>query len=1076
MFARALLSSVAIAVLVSAGSAVQAAAAVNGVAGAASSVQAEPIVAYSPALSRDRVAFAMGGEVWLTDRTGGSAVRLTTGAGVTPTGGVAFSPDGTQIAYSAAYGGDADVYVMPVEGGAARRLTFAGQAEEVVGWSADGRTIRFRSTRDTFYPMYGLPRVFAVPVEGGPSAALDYPVAYNVAYSEDGLRVAVEPQQLINISWKQYRGGDQRRILLVDPQTMAQRDLPGPLGNDHDPMWIDGALYFLSDRDGRTGLYRYDPATEAIVRVFDPGTLDIKSASAGPGGIIFAQLNGISVFDPTTGTAARLSIRPVGDDPGARPTTVDLSKSVIDADVSDVGEVAIEARGRTLLIDAAGQLRVHGDSDHVERAPAFIREGQVSVFSDAVGHNQLVRIGGEGEDVATLLPFETSAYYQAPVWSSDGRRVVYLDLMANVWVAEPGQEPRQIDREARATPRMAWSRWGAVWSKDGDRLAYSRSLSSGLSAVFVWSAHDGRSVQVSPSEVDARDPAWDADGERLWFSASNNTPPGHGYLDQTGQVRKPATRKVFSVRPQGQGWSRPRASAAPARRYEGVYAGEAPGSLYLLETRNPAGMQVFSMTSTQALLSIDADSEEAAPVELITDIGGFYPGDLFERFTTSFRMSRNRSKALYRTGDDWKVADLSEGAVARTRTLALNQAVAVVEPRREWRQMAGDAIRQVEYLLHDPTHPTPNYAAWRALYLPLSERVRSRADLTYLLEDMMGELHLSHADVAPSFTDTGGDRRPAPGSLAADVEIEHGRYRLKRIYSAPMFGDGPAAPLDDLDLGAGVGDVIVSIAGQPVTAERDLAEYLQGAAGKPTQLCLSASGRKGDERCARIKPVENDAPLRFAAWLDERQAIVDRLGGGRVGYLHSSDTMESGMAEFNAARYAQHEREGFVVDVRYNGGGMAADYLIQTLTAPELSRWIMPQGRSSTTPAPHLGGPKVLITNAYCGSGCDTYAYYFKAQNVGPIVGTPTWGGVSGGGGAPTLLDGGLINVPQYTMTDVQGAYALEGQAVQPTLPIDLTLRDMAQGRDVQLEAAVAEVMRRLIEGDSAKSGLTSAP
>jgi tricorn protease len=1024
------------------------------------SAQAQPIVAQKPTMSATQVAFTMGGEVWLVDRAGGAARRVTSGAQAPVNGGNAFSPDGKLLAYTARYGGDADVYVIPVAGGQPKRLTFSGEPDEVVGWSADGLSILFRSTRDTYYPGYGLPRVYAVAVGGGPARPLPFPIAYSAALSPDGTQAAVEPQQYINISWKHYRGGDQRRLLLVDLRSLAERPLPGTGGNDHDPAWVDGKLYFISDRDGRSTLYSFDPESQAVTRLFDPGEWDVKHASGGPGGIVFTQLNGISIFDIATGSVRPLAVTPIGDMPGAASASSDLSKQIFDAAVSDTGEVALEARGRIVVANARGALTVFGGSDHMERAPAFAAPGKVTAFSDASGTNQLVVHDTVTRGETQPFRIAGSGYFRVPTWSRDGRRLAYMDLLQNIWVARPGSPPLQIDTERKLVPIMGWNTWDAVWSDDGQELAYSRTMDNGLFAVFIWSAADGKVRQVTPGDVDSKNPAWDADGKRLWFTASNNTPPAGAYLDQTDKMRPAAVRSVFSITREGGRWSDPRPLGLPAQRYEGLFAQKSSGKLLLLETIIPVGSATFSTAGTQTLHAADADAATPVQKVIAERIEGIYPGELHGRFTTSVRVSSDRSKVVYRAGGTWTVATVDGLTATDQRTLSLTEARVTTNPRQEWQQMFGDTMRQLTYLFHDPTHPPHDFAAWRARYEPLVAGIGSRQDLTYVQEDILGELHLSHADVNEGRGDDEGSR-PATGTLAADMRIDGGRYRITRIYHAPMFGADAVSPLDEPALRAVPGDWIVSIAGRPVSADRDITEYLQETAGRSTPVCLS-NGRKGGERCAEVKPLANDASLRFASWLSERREMVHRLSGGRIGYIHSSDTVETGLAEFNQARYALHDREGFIVDVRFNSGGFAADYFVGTLTAPLLSRWQMPEGRTATTPFPLLDGPKAMITNAYCGSGCDTYAYYFKQLGIGPLVGTPTWGGVSSSGGPPIMMDGGWITTPQYAMTDPQGHYDLEGKAVQPTIPVNYPLRDMAAGRDPQLERAVAEVVGKL--------------
>lgn len=1020
---------------------------------------ADPVVAQNPTLGPSMIAFTMGGEVWLVGRGGGTAHRITNGADAPLTGGNAFSPDGRTLAYTATYGGNANVYVIPVAGGTPRQLTFDAKPDEVVGWSHDGQRVLFRSTRNTFYPDYGLPRVYSVSKNGGPPEALPFPVAHDVSYSSDGAQVAVETQQFVNESWKDYRGGDQLRILLVDPKTLAQNALPGPLGNDFDPMWVGGELYFLSDRDGRMTLYAYDPKSGAVHREFDPGIWDVKGASAGPGGIIISQLDKISIFDPATRKLQPIEINPVGELPGTAPKKVDLSKQIVDAAVSDTGAVAFEARGRIVVIDDKKHTSIYGDSSHAERSPAFETPTKVSAFSDASGSYQLISHDIATQAKSNVLHFDHSAYYFNPVWSPDGKGFAYMDGMGGIWVASPGGRPSRIDRSATAGP---WLDWDAAWSPDGTRLAYSRLLPNGLAAVFVWSAASGQIQQVTPSDVEARHPAWSADGGKLWFLASNDTPPAQAYLGQMDKLQRQWTSRVFWTKAEGGGWSRPQMLSLPARRYEGLVVQKQPGQLLILETVVPPDSFNFSDAPTQTLLSVDADAADPKAKPLIKGISGFSLADFFGHFQTTFRASSDRSRFLYRKDGDWTLATIKNGAVSRQDRVSLGGATIETDPRAEWRQMFNESFRELDYFFHDPTHPPRDFAAWKQRYEPLVRVLASRQDLTYLLNDVAGELHMSHAGAYTPMPDSGSPPPPATGTLAADFKIENGRYRITRVYHTTMFGAQAHAPLDASGLAAQPGDYITRIDAKSVTPDRSLAEYLQGTAGEKIKLCVSSQPTGPQQRCADVKPVANDTTLRFAAWLKERQAIVDRLSGGCLGYIHVPDTVESGMIKFNQARYAQHDRKGFVVDLRYNGGGYAADYFTEALTAPLLARWLMPEGRTMTTPGLWLQGPKAMVINGYCGSGCDTYAYFFKSRNIGPLIGTPTWGGVSGSGNLPKLIDGTYFTVPSYTFEDPQGNPALEGHAVQPTIPVEQTLKDMEEGRDPQLVRAVEVLMQKL--------------
>lgn len=1016
-----------------------------------------PLVAQMPSLSAAHVAFNHGGELWIVSREGGTARRLTTGAGVPSTGGSAFSPDGSRIAFTATYGGDADVYVLDVEGaGKPQRLTFDQRSDEAIGWSRSGDRVLFRSARQTFYDGYGLPRAYSVDLAAGRPLPLPFPLAYNVAFATDGRLAAVEPQQLVNTSWKQYRGGDQRRIVLTDAVTLGERPLPGPPANDFDPMWVEDTLYFVSDRSGRQALHAYTSSGE-VRQLFDPGWRDIKSASLGPGAIVFSRIDGIGLYDLESGQAHMLSID-TGLQAGVEDLTVDLAHHIVDAAIADDGRVAFEARGRVALVDLKGRIASLGASGHALRVPEFRSDSRLSVFSDESGNYRLATYDLEESEVFQSLGMQGSALHTGVVWSRDGKVGLSVDSAFNYWVHVEGMPSQRIDRESKAIP---WLVPDAAWSPDGSKLAYARTLENGLFAVFVWRADGSPPRQASPEGVDARSPAWDADGRRLWFTASNNTPPINTYLDQSEKVRPPSTRVLMSVVEGDDGWTDVIRNPLPEKRYERVIATDVPGTLLLLETMLPASGSHIGMPMRQELWQVDADEAESEPVLLVGDIETIYPGELYGRANTTFRVSPRYDRVLFRRQGDWMRLSIGGDEQAEPRKVDLSEAAVTIDPRAEWRQMFDDAFRLLEDYFHDGRRSRPDFGEWKARYSPLLDGLGGREDLTWLLEDIAGELHMSHATVSrPRPLDPLVNKVAQTGALAIDVEPDEGRYRITRIYRGDIAGLGPPAPLDGRDLDARPGDLIDSIGGKSVSASRDLAEYLVGRAGQPTELCLSSS--RAGTRCAEVIPTANEASFRFAAWREENRALVDRLSGGRLGYIHLSDTIETGLRQFNQARYAQHGREGFVLDVRYNSGGYAADYVIEQLDMRPMSRMVMPHGRVMSIPGARLGGPKALLINGYCGSGCDTLSWYFKHFHVGPLIGTPTWGGVSGSGNAPTLIDGGWFTVPAYTMTDAEGNFVLEGEAVEPTIPVPISAAADVAGEDPQLLRAVSELLDAL--------------
>ena len=397
------------------------------------SASAQTLLLQHPTVNHSQVVFAYADDLWSVPRTGGTATRLTSGAGLET--GPIFSPDGKQIAFTADYDGNLDVYVMAAEGGQPRRLTWHPGPDRAVGWTPDSKRVLFTSNRDNQTRSFG-GRLFTVPLEGGHPEPLPLPHADHGCFSPDGKQLAYVPHRLPSrMAWKRYRGGTASFIWIAQIQDSSVKPIPRKDSNDHSPVWIGDQVYFLSDRHGPTTLYVYDIRGDKVHKVIDNKGEDLKSLQGGPDCLVYEQFGSIHLYDLRTKSREKARHPHSGRLPGPEPRTVKIAKTIANAGISPTGVRAVfEARGDIFTAPLKkGDVRNLTRTDGVaERDPAWSPDGKsIAYFSDASGEYELHvhDQNGYGEPKKYALGKAPSFYYH-PIWSPDSTKIAYTDARA----------------------------------------------------------------------------------------------------------------------------------------------------------------------------------------------------------------------------------------------------------------------------------------------------------------------------------------------------------------------------------------------------------------------------------------------------------------------------------------------------------------------------------------------------------------------------------------------------------------------------------------------------------------------
>ena len=1045
---------------------------------------APPLLVQKPTVNHTHVVFALAGDLWQVPRAGGEARRLTSGPG-TETQPI-FSPDGTQIAFTGEYDGNVDVFVMPASGGVPRRLTWHPGEDFAVNWTPDGRSILFRSARESETRFR---RLFTVPAAGGAPWALALPMGAHGSYSPDGRHLAYLPigfGRALNRydAWRRYRGGQTPEIWIADLADASIVKVPRTDSSDTLPMWSGTKIYFVSDRGtgSRASLWVYDTVSRKVELAFDAGNRDVKWASLGPGVIALEQFGQISLFDLKTRKVTAVDISVSADLLEVRPRLEKASAMIRSYAISPSGARAVfEARGEVFTVPAEkGDPRAITTTPGVhERTPVWSPDGKwIAYWSDATGEYQLhlKRPDGMGEEKQIRLT--DPGFFFEPVWSPDSRRLAFTDNRLNVWMLEidTGKATR-IDTDTYYDP-LGLQRLDPAWSPDSRWIAYARLLKNHFRAIFVYSLETGKSTQITDGMSDAATPVWDRDARHLYFTASTDRALKPAWLDMSSNTQE-ARRSIYVTVLR-------KDSPSPLAPESDE---EKPGD----DAKKDEPKKEEPKPDTVVRIDFDGISQRILAVPMPPrDYDWLIPGkagelyvqeageslSTFHKFQWKTRkaepflhgvnglvISANGEKCLYQQGSRFAIAPTSAPPKNGEGLLKADQMEVRVDPRAEWRQMFHEVWRIQRDWFYDPSFHGYNLKAAADKYAVYLEALASRADLNYLFEEMLADLTVGHLYIS-------GGQIPSSakvnvGLLGANYEVYDDRYRFTRILPGENWNPDLRSPLTGPGVTVEEGEFLLAVNGVEVKPEREVHSYLEGLAGKQVTLRVGRRSNGDGARDVIVVPVADESALRLRSWIDANRKYVDFRTKGRAAYVYLPNTGEGGYEYFNRYFFAQVDKEAAVIDERFNGGGQAADFIVDYLRRPLLNYWTTRYGEDFATPQRAIFGPKVMIVNEMAGSGGDALPWYFRKLKIGPLVGKRTWGGLVGILGFPVLMDGGNVTAPNLAFWNPDGpggkpAWEVENRGVAPDIEVDLDPKQWRAGRDAQLERAIDTVLAEL--------------
>jgi tricorn protease len=1055
-----------------------------------------------PDLYGDTVAFCYAGDIWSAPADGGVARRLTAHPGLElfPK----FSPDGKWIAFTGQYDGDEQVYVIPAEGGEPKQLTFYpahgpltprwGYDNQVYGWTPDGTRVLFRSMRDNDGGRVesGL---YTVAVTGGLPVKLPMPTAGAGDFSPDGKRMIYSPLFRDFRTWKRYSGGWAEDLYIYDLATAALTPVSQTVRTERDPMWIGGAIYFVSDRDGTLNLYRYDVGSQKVDQLTHEKTWDVRWASSDNVSKIVYELDGeLHVFDTATGTQRKLSITVPDDGLSDRPGRYAVSKFIEDFGLSPKGERAVfVARGDVFSVPIEkGPTRNLTDTSNAhERSAVWSPDGKTIAFiSDVSGEDNVYLVAQDGSGKPEALTTDSVGQLGGLRWSPDGSRLAYFDCNAKIWALTVATKKRVEVAHDEYTRARDFS-----WSPDGQWLAYTLDNWSGYSSLYIWNAADGQTHRVTGEMFNVESPEWDPAGDYLFYLSDREFAPQFSTVEwnfatnRTTGIFAAALRKDVAnpFAPESDEVSIGKKDEGKAEAKDNAKKGDNDEKTKGEKKEEPKAVKIDfdGLAERVAAVPVEADNITGLAVTkgallYSTRGAGFYGRESYEKpalhifdmkerkaseladDVTGWAVSADGSKVLVHQGHAFKLYDAKPKA-KDAKTVSTAEMFVDRVPTEEFAEMFNEVWRKYRDFFYAKNM---NGYDWKAIgdrYRKLLPYVAHRSDLNYVLGEMVAELSIGHTYIE------GGDfdipDRPKvglPGARFA-LDAKAGLYRIDKIFAGENEESKYRAPLTEVGVDAHVGDYVLAIDGEPLKGADNPYRLLRYKTD-PVTLTLNAKPSMDGARKVTYTPIFDESNLLYLDWTTHNREVVAKATNGRVGYIHIPDMGPDGAYEFIKWWYPQIRKEGMIVDVRANGGGNISQWIIERLENPLLgTRFGHFSNHAQTYPYTVFYGHQVCLISETSASDGDIFPARFRKAGLGPLIGKRTWGGVTGISGiVGALLDGGVAFVPIQGTNDTDGSWIIEGHGVDPDIEVENDPASVIAGRDPQLERGIAEVMKAI--------------
>ncbi|MEO9869744.1 S41 family peptidase [Ekhidna sp.] len=1037
-----------------------------------------------PDVSQNSITFVYAGDIWLVPKEGGTANKLSSPAGEEKS--PKFSPDGSQIAFTANYDGNWDVYVIPTKGGVPKRLTTHGGYDQVLDWHPDGTKILFASSRESGRQRFS--QFFEVNINGGLPQKLAMPYGSLGSYSPEGTKVAFNFKSRVNRTWKRYKGGWAPDIWTYDLATNTSTNITNNASSDEFPMWGDGKIFYSSDSgpNSRYNLWAYDLASGTNSQITNYENFDIHYPSLGPSDIVYENEGKLYLMELSSQETREVSVNVITDQLSLAEKMVNARNSMNWYDVSPDGKrLIISARGDVFSVPAENGVtrNLTSSDDAHDRTPSWSPDGKkIAFWSDKTGEYQLMIHNVESGTKEKLTEYTDGFRYQL-FWSPDSKKLAFVNQ---------AMEFNYFDLTSKQTTKMdeglfmfhgALNNFSFSWSSDSKWVAYSKDNKNYNNTIHLYDTKAKQGYQVTSEFYNDFAPTFAPDNKYLFFLTNRNISPVYSDLDNTFIYPNSTMLAAVPLTRDTDHLLKPKNDEVEIKKEEKTEAEDDKKKDKKKgdnkESDPPVKIDIDGFESRIILLAVDAGnygSLEAVSGKVVfmqfpnsgsadrSSAIKFY--DIEDRKVKTimdnangFEIAANGEKIVVSSGGKVGVVSIDEGQKI-DKAVDLSNVKMTVDPMNEWKQIFREAWRLERDYFYDKDMHGLDWNAVGAQYEKLIEQSVTRWDVNYVLGELIGELNASHTYRG------GGDQERASnvnvGYLGIDWKKNNGYYQVGRIIRGASWDAEVRSPLDEAGVEVQEGDYILAVNGMLVDGAKDPYAAFQDLAGETVELTVNGTTSMSNAKKVLVKTMRSEARLRHLEWIETNRKKVEDATNGRAGYIYVRSTGIDGQNELIRQFAGQMHKDALIIDERFNSGGQIPDRFIELLNRKPLAYWAVRDGETWSWPPNGNFGPKAMLINGWSGSGGDAFPDYFRKAGLGPLIGSRTWGGLIGISGAPALIDGGTVTVPTFRMYDPDGEWFKEGHGVDPDIEVKENPGQLAQGNDAQLQRAIDYINEQL--------------
>ena len=1032
---------------------------------------------HQPDVSETQIVFAYGGDIWIVPKAGGMATKLSSPKGEESF--PRFSPDGSQIAFSGNYDGNTDIYVLPSTGGVPVRVTHHGMSDRMLDWYPDGKSLLYASSMESGKQRFS--QFYQVSAAGGLPEKLPVSMGEFGSLSPDGSKIAFTDRSRVFRNWKRYTGGWAPDIWLFDLKTLSSENITNNIASDELPMWVGDKIYFLSDQGSaqRYNIWVYDTRTKASKQVTHFTDFDVHFPSDGPSDIVFEAGGKIQLLDLATEQVREIAIDIVSDQMTLKTHKESVEKYLQNATIApDGNRVLVEARGDVFSLPAEEGFTqdLTRTPGFAERNPAWSPDGKyIAYWSDKSGEYELtlrdLTSGNIEEQVTHLGPgFRYDLY-----WSADSKKIAFVDQTMHINVFDLTTKTNNAIDQDPSLFEGGLRGWRCSWSSDGRWMAYSKTMDNGNGAVMIYDTKDKKLTQATSGFYSDLNPTFDREGKYLYLITNRSFNPVYSDFDNTWIYPNATELAVVTLRPEV------KSPLAAANDTVAVTK----------DNKDEKEADKADKEAKDETVTIEFEGFERRIIILPPEAGNMgnlaaadgkiiymrYPNsgsdgedselmffDLKEKESKTimknvngYELSADGKKLLVRQGRNLGVVGVGSDQ-KMDKQLALNKMEMTIDPKAEWQQIFNDTWRFERDFFYDKNMHGVDWVAMRKQYGDMIQYAVTRNDVNFILGELIAELNASHT------YNGGGDQETpehkAVGYLGVDWAKDHGQFKIKTIIRGADWDSEVRSPLDEPGVNVKEGEYILAVNGMALADYTDPWAAFEGLSNETVELTVSSTPDWENVRSVVVKTMSDETRLRNLAWIESNRKRVDEESGGKLGYIYVPSTGIDGQNELVRQFYGQWNKQGLVVDERFNNGGQIPDRFIELLNRKPLAYWNVRDGKDWQWPPVGNFGSMVMLINGWSGSGGDAFPDYFRKAGLGPLIGGRTWGGLIGISGAPTLIDGGGVTVPTFRMYNPDGTWFKEGHGVDPDIQVLEDPTQLAKGVDTQLERAIAEALK----------------